>query len=241
MREMLLVARRDLAAYFNAYWGYVVIAAVLMIDGLLFHAFALGDQPKYSAQVIEDFFLFSFGLTCTASVFMTMRSLAEERQTGTLILIDASPLSDAQVVGGKYLAAWVVMAVLVLSTLYMPALVMVNGKVSLGQILTGYLGLLLVAAAACAIGVFASAVARTQLVAGVIAGILIVFFLVAWMLARVAEPPLKDIFAYLSFYERHYRSFGRGQIHTESIVYFVSVAFAFLVMATRFMSLRRWR
>jgi len=137
MRGMLLVARRELAAYLNSYWGYAVIAAVLVIDGLLFNAFALGNQPKYSSKVIEEFFYFSFGTTVIASILLTMRLVAEERQTGTIVLIDSSPLGAWQLIGGKYLSAMVVLATMVLATMYMPALVFVNGKVSYGHIFAG--------------------------------------------------------------------------------------------------------
>lgn len=241
MRPMLLVARRDLSAYLNSYWGYIVIAAVLMADGLLFNVLALGERPKYSAAVMEEFYFHTFGLTCVASVFMTMRSIAEERQTGTMPLIESSPLSTAQFVGGKYLAALAMMALLLLLTAYMPALVFVNGKVSYGQLAAGYLGLLLVAAATTAIGVFCSAVSNSQLLSGVLSGLVLVFFIVAWFLARQIDPPLKEIVEYLSFYERHFRNFGRGQIHTESIVFFLSTTFAFLLLANRSMAMRRWR
>lgn len=241
MRPLLLVTRREIAAYLNSYWGYIVIAAVLMADGLLFNVMALSDRPKYSAAVMEEFYLHTFGLTCVASVFMTMRSVAEERQIGTIALIDSSPLSPAQYVGGKYLAALGMMALLLLATLYMPALVFVNGKVSYGQLFAGYFGLLLVAGATTAIGIFCSSISSSQLLSGVLAGLILVFFVVCWFLAKQVEPPLKEIIEYLSFYERHFRNFGRGQIHTESIVFYLSVTFAFLTMANRSMAIRRWR
>lgn len=241
MRGMLLVARRDLAAYLNSYWGYLVVAAILLADGILFNAFALGDKAKYSAAVMEDFFHYSFGLTVIASVLLTMRSVAEERQTGTIVLVESSPLSPAEFVGGKALAAYTVVALLLLATLYMPALVFVNGKVSYGQIFAGYLGLLLVAAAATAVGVLTSSLANSQLVAGIVSGLLLLLLVIPWMLARVVDPPLGDIVAYFSLYERHFQAFGRGIIQSESIVYFVSVAFVALMLATRVASLRRWR
>jgi ABC-2 type transport system permease protein len=241
MRGMLLVARRDLAAYLNNYWGYAVIAAVLLIDGLLFNAFALGDSPKYSSKVIEEFFYFSFGTTIIASVLLTMRLFAEERQTGTIVLIDSSPLSDWQLVGGKYVSAMVVLGGMVLLTIYMPALVFVNGKVSYGHIVAGYTGLLLVAGATAAIGTFASTISRSQLVAGFISVALVVFLLVTWLLAKVADPPLKDILSYLSFFDRHYRGFMRGQINTEDVIYYVSIVFVFLMLSSRFLAARRWR
>lgn len=241
MRGMLLIARRDLSAYLNSYWGYAVIAAVLIIDGLLFNAFALGDQPKYSSKVIEEFFYFSFGTTIIASILMTMRLVAEERQTGTIVLVDSAPISDWQLVGGKYISAMTVLSAMVLLTLYMPALVFVNGKVSYGHIVSGYFGLLLVAGAVASIGTFASTVSRSQLVAGFISVVVVVFLLVTWLLAKVADPPLKDIFSYMSFFDRHYRGFMRGQINTEDVVYYVTIVFVFLLMSARFMAARRWR
>ena len=238
---MLLVARRDLGAYFNSYWGYAVIAAVLVIDGLLFNAFALGDEAKYSAKVIEDFFFWSFGLTAIASVFMTMRVVAEERQTGTIVLIDSSPVAPWQFVGGKYISAMSVMTVLVVSTIYMPALVFVNGKVSYGHLVSGYTGLLLVAAACCALGTLASSVSRSQLVAGVISASTVGFFVLGWMVAKVTDPPLNDLFSYMSFFDRHFRGFGRGQVNTEDVIFYLSVVFVALMLASRFMAARRWR
>lgn len=241
MKRMLLVARRDLGAYFNSYWGFAVIAAVLVIDGLLFNAFALGSEAKYSSKVIEEFFYFSFGTTVIASILLTMRLVAEERQTGTIVLVDSSPLASWELVGGKFISAMTVMLGLVLATVYMPALVFVNGKVSYGHIVAGYSGLMLVASACCAIGTLTSAISRSQLVAGFLSTLAIVFLLVSWLLAKVTEPPLNDLFTYISFFDRHYRPFMRGQVNTEDVIYYVSVAFVALMLSSRFMAARRWR
>jgi ABC-2 type transport system permease protein len=237
----LLVARRDLAAYLNNYWGYAVIASVLMIDGLLFNSLALTEKSRYSSEVIEQFFYYSFGLTIVASILLTMRLLAEERQTGTIVLIDSSPLADWQIVGGKYVSAMVVLSTMVLLSMYMPALVFVNGKVSYGHIFAGYTGLLLVAASIAAIGTFSSTVSRSQLVAGFITTVIVVALLIMWLLAKVADPPLKDLVSYLSFFDRHYRGFMRGQINTEDVVFYLSICFVFLMGSTRFLAMRRWR
>ena len=241
MRGMMLVARRDLAAYFNSYWGWVVIAVVLLVDGLLFNAYAVGDQPKYSALVMEHFFFFSFGCTVLASLPVTMRLFAEEKQTGTMVLLDSAPLQRWQLLGGKYLSAYAVMALLVLSTLYMPALIFVNGKVSYGHIFAGYLGLLLVAAAATGVGTLGSVVSRNQIVAFIISALLILFFVLAWLLARVAEPPLHDILSHLSFFDRHFRGFMQGKVNSESVVFYLSVAFGSLLLSSRFLAARRWQ
>lgn len=241
MKGMLTVARRDLAAYLNNYWGYAVIAILLVLEGLLFNAFALTDRPKYSAQVIEEFFYLTFGFVCFASVILSMRVIAEERQTGTLVLLDASPLQPWQIIGGKYLSALTVLMFMVACTAYMPALVFVNGKVSFGHLFAGYFGLGLLGAATVGLGTLASTISRSQLVAGIVGAVLVVTLVVAWFLAKIVDPPLKDIFSYMSLLDAHFRGFMRGQINTEDVVFFVSVAFVGVTLSTRFMAARRWR
>jgi ABC-2 type transport system permease protein len=241
MKPMMLVVRRDLAAYFNSLWGYVVIAAILVIDGLLFNSFSLGSGAKYSTKVLEEFFYFSFGTTMVAAVLLTMRLIAEERQTGTDTLLDASPLTDWQIVVGKYLSALVFLSLLTLTTLYMPALIFVNGKVSAGQIAAGYGGLLLAGSAAVAVGTFGSAVARNQLFAAVISSFLVVFFLVSWMLARKTEAPFSEVFSYMSLFDKHFQPFMRGRVNLDGIVYYITLTYFFLMLSVRWMSTRRWR
>ncbi len=65
--------------------------------------------------------------------------------------------------------------------------------------------------------------------------------LIFWLLAKVADPPLKDIFSYMSLFDRHYRGFMRGQINTEDVVFYLSIIFSALMLSTRFMAARRWR
>lgn len=241
LRGMWLVARRDLGDYFNSMWGYVVIAAVLAIDGVLFNAFALGGGPQYSSDVLRQFFYFSFGTTVVAGILLTMRLIAEERQTGTILLLEASPLADWQIIGGKYLSAMLFLSLLTLLTLYMPALIFVNGRVSFGHIAAGYLGLLATGSAVVAVGTFASTITRSQLVAGVVASIISVFLLVAWLLARIAEAPFDAILSYAAMFNRHFsRSFMQGRIDTTDLVYFGSVTFAFLMLSVRVLAARRW-
>ena len=150
MRETLLIARRELASTFNSLWGYVVLAFILVVDGLLFNTQALGESAQTSTYVLEKFFEVCFGTTVVAAILLTMRLIAEERQRGTHLLLDASPVSDTQLVLGKFLSALAFLSLLTLATAYMPALIFVNGKVSLAHIGTGYLGLILVGAAVLA-------------------------------------------------------------------------------------------
>jgi len=111
-----------------------------------------------------------------------------------------------------------------------------------GHIFAGYLGLLLVGSATIAIGTFASSLSRSQVVAAVIGGVITVFLLITWLLAKIADPPLKEILSYMSLFDRHFRrSFMVGTIHTTDIVYYLSITFAFLMMSTRWIASRRWK
>jgi ABC-2 type transport system permease protein len=236
----LLIARRELGGYFRSMTGYVIAGLVLLIDGLLFNAFVLSAGEMYSADVLANFFYISFGTTVIASVFISMRLLAEERQTGTLVLLTSSPVHDWEIVIGKYLSAMVFLAIITLASVYIPALILVNGKVSLGHLAAGYLGLLLVGSAALAIGVFGSALARTQVLAAIISGVIVVSILIAHLVSRVTDRPLKDMFMALALYARHFPPFQTGQIHLRDVVYYVVVTYVGLFAAVRVMESRRW-
>ena len=240
MRPVLLLARRELGAFLNTAWGWGILAAVLVIDGLLFNAFAMGDAPRYSSDVLEDFFYFSSGTTMIAGLLLAMRLIAEERQTGTLVVLQTAPISETQVVLGKFLGGFGFLALVTLLTLYMPAMIFVNGKVSWEQIGAGYLGLLSLGAATVAIGTFGSAIAKNQLVAVFWGGGLLVTLLLGWLLGRVTDPPLSDLLSYVALFDRHFQPFMRGRINTESLVFFGSLSFVFLMLATRVLQSRRW-
>ncbi|MFN7142423.1 MAG: ABC transporter permease subunit [Myxococcota bacterium] len=240
MKGILLVARRDFWAYINTVWGWAILALALLIDGLFFNVFALTNTPKYSADVLEMFVYLTGGVALTASVFITMRLFAEERQTGTIVLLDSSPLSEGQIVVGKYLSGMAFLLFFALLTTFMPALIFVNGKVSFAQIAVGYLGILLMGSAGVAIGTWASSISKNQLLAGVISAVVVVFFVACWMLARQVDAPFKDIISYVAFFDKQLQPFQDGRIDTQGIVFFLSVTFGFLLLANRSLIARRW-
>jgi ABC-2 type transport system permease protein len=241
MKTITLLVRRELAAYFNTSWGWVILSLVLLIDGVLFNAFALGTRERFSANVLSDFFYFSSGTTMIAGVLLTMRLIAEERQTGTLTILQTAPIREVDVVLGKFLGALCFLMLITACTAYMPALIFVNGKVSIAQIAAGYLGLMSLGAATIAIGTFGSALARNQLLAAVIGTGLLVFMLLGWMVGQMTEPPLSGIFSYMAVFDRHFQPFMKGRINTEGLVFFSSVCFGFLLLAIRTLQLRRLR
>lgn len=239
MRGVFLIAGRELGAFLNTTWGWAILAAMLLIDGLLFNAFALTDTPRFSADVLEDFFYFSSGTTMIAGVLLTMRLLAEEKQARTMVLLDTAPVSEGQIVLGKFLGAMGFLMLITALTIYMPLLIQVNGKVGWAQIGAGYLGLFGLGSAAVAIGTFGSAVAKNQLFSAILGGFLLVTLILGWLLGRVTEPPISDVMSYIALYDKHFQPFQRGRINTESLVFFGSVTFAFLLMATRVLQARR--
>ncbi|MBI5511492.1 MAG: ABC transporter permease [Deltaproteobacteria bacterium] len=241
MRNVWWIVRRELGSYLRSPAGYIIIFAVLVLDGLLFNAFAIGAGAKKSSEVLEHFFYFSSGSILVGSVFVSMRLIAEERQTGTLALLATSPVAEWQLILGKYVSALTFLAVMTGLTFYMPILVMVNGKVSLAHILAGYFGLLLIGGAALALGMVASALAPNQLVAAVLAATAVVVFLLLWLLSRIASPPIDTLVAYLSLHDKHFRPFMRGIISIQDVVFYVSLIYVSLLVATRVLEARRWR
>lgn len=241
MRNVLLIARRELGGYLRGMSGYVIAALMLLIDGLFFNAFAMGEAERRSAEVLRDFFFYSSGLVMIASVLLSMRLIAEERQTGTLVLLTSAPVRDHEVVLGKYLSGFAFLALVTLATVYMPLLILVNGKISWGHLLAGYLGLLLLGGTTLALGTLGSALARTQVLAAIFSGVLVTTMLIAWMLARVTERPFSEFFQSVALYHKHFTPFMQGVVHLRDVVYYLAVIYFTLFVATRALEARRWR
>ncbi|HHH11591.1 MAG TPA: hypothetical protein ENK23_05895, partial [Sorangium sp.] len=106
MGNIGLIAVRELKAYFRSPLGYVAAAAALLLDGILFMAFAMGGPGtrQLSAKVLSQYFYVVSGVTMILAVALSMRVIAQEHESGTLVLLKTSPISDSQLVLGKYLA-----------------------------------------------------------------------------------------------------------------------------------------
>ncbi len=241
MTATLLITRRELGTYLRSMTGYVIAAILLLVDGLLFNIFAIGGDDKLSSTVIQQFFFYSSGLTMIASVFISMRLVAEERQTGTLVLLTSSPVMDGEIILGKFLSGFLFLAMVLGLTVFMPLLILVNGKVSGGHLVAGYLGLLLLGSAAMALGTLGSALARTQVLAAIFSGCMVTAMVLCWMLVQVTERPFRDVFANLAIHGKHFLPFQQGTIHLRDVVYYLMVTVVSLFTAVRVMEARRWR
>ncbi|MBM4279709.1 MAG: hypothetical protein FJ137_02745 [Deltaproteobacteria bacterium] len=236
----LYIARRELHGYLASMTGWLILALVLLADGLLFNGLALAGEKK-SFDVLQLFFYFSSGTTMVASVFIAMRLFAEERQQGTMVLLESAPVPEHIVVLGKFLGAWSFLLLLLLLSGYLPALVVVNGKVTVGHVLAGYLGLALLGAACIGIGAFASSLAKNQILAAVLAGAIIVALLLSWTLARKIEGPVGDVVGFLDLFDQHYRTFSRGTVKLGSVAYYAALTYGALLSTTAVLAARRWR
>ncbi len=240
-KNVRLIARREFLSYFATFSGYAILAAHLLLSGLLFNLYALGNRAKFSQRVIEDFFYTASGMAMVTAILLAVRLIAEERQTQTLVLLRTSPVSEREIVWGKFFSALGFFTVTLAASSYLPALVLVHGKVSAAQILVGYLGLLLLGGACIAIALLASSWCSTQLMAGAAAAVMVTLLLVVWMAGRISEEPLKGLLNYLALHNLHFLPISRGLLNLRDVAYYVGVTVFFLECAVRSLDSWRWR
>lgn len=239
--KIRLIAKRELGSFFTTWMGWIIIAAALFIDGLLFNAFAMGKQARLSTDVLGDFFYFASGISIVAGILLAMRLVAEEKQNGTIALLYSSPVTERQLVYGKFLSAILFAMILHIVSLYLPALIMMKGKISLGHLAAGYINLILIGGSAISITLFASALAPNQLLAAVTGSLITVTFLILWIVADIASPPFKEVFAHMALHNRHFASFAKGIVKLSDVVYYLSVIIFFLECSVRTIESRRWQ
>jgi ABC-2 type transport system permease protein len=241
MSTALLIARREFGSYFRSWFGPVLLAGALLVQGMLFYLYSGLEEKALSGQVLLKFFYNSSGVTMIAAIVLTFRLLAEERQTGTLILLNTSPVKDRDIVIGKFLAAYAVLALATLLSLYMPAWLFVHGKVAVGHIVVGYVGLLLLGAALTSIGVFGSALSGSPVVSIIVSTLIAVVFVLLWMVAKATEPPLNQFVSALAVHHENFRPFMQGILLPSGVVFYVVFSYAFLFAAVKVLEARRWQ
>jgi ABC-2 type transport system permease protein len=242
MTATWLIARRELGGYLRTMSGYVIAAAALFVQGILFNAMALGsEQNRMSTEVLSQFFWVYSGTIIVVSVLLSMRLLAEERQTGTMVLLSSSPVREREVVLGKFFSSLIFLVLITLPSVFMPLLILVNGKLSVGHVLTGYLGLFLLGSACLAIGTLGSTLAKTQLLAVIISGGMIAGMVLLYPMGSLTERPLNDVLFAAGLWHKHYPPFQSGLINLRDVVYYVVVTYFALFLAIRVLEARRWR
>lgn len=242
MRTISIIFRRELAAYLRSPMGYVVAALLLLVDGILFQTFALGVEKALSADVLRAFFLYTGIVVQIAGIALSVRLIAEERQQHTILLLNTSPVRDVEIVLGKFLASLVFLAGMLVLSVYMPYLIMINGKITITQLLVGYLGLLLLGASSLAIGLFASSLARQQLIALAVGASINGIMVLLYPLALKLDEPLKGIFEQFDLWQVHFfESFRKSIFNLSDVVYYLAVIYLFLLLATKTLESKRWQ
>ncbi|TMQ02166.1 MAG: hypothetical protein E6J90_50265 [Deltaproteobacteria bacterium] len=242
MRAISIIYRRELGAYLRSPYGWVIGAIVLLIDGLLFQGLVLSGGEQYSAIILERGFYYQSGIPLFAGVLLSFRLLSEERQTYSMVLLNTSPIRDSEIVLGKFLAALTFLGFLLAISVYMPILIKVNGKITTAQIVVGYFGLLLLGAATLAIGLFASALTRNQLIAAVVAAAMVIVMCFIYVLAAKVDPPLKDFLDQIGLFWSHFHnSFEKGILNLRDVIYYVATAYFFLLLAIKTLEAKRWQ
>lgn len=235
LRTIQTIFRRELRSYFNSPVAYVVIVVFLAIVGWFFSS-NLFLMNVASMRVVFELVPLVFLFFIPA---ITMRLLAEEQKTGTLELLTTRPVRDSEIVLGKFLAAWALVAITLLPTLLYVIALASLGPLDVGPVLSGYIGLLLMAAVYIAIGIFASSLTENQIVAFIVSFLIILaLFLLNKVLIYVPEG-LASTFEFLGI-DYHFSNIARGIIDSRNLIYFASLIGFSLLLATVSLGRRKW-
>ncbi len=238
------IARRDLMALFVSPAGWVVAAIFVVLNSAF--GFVVPVLAGQAATMDGVFGVITSFLMPVLIPVTTMRVFAEERSQGTLELLLTSPVRDWEVAAGKWLGAFTFYVLLLATTLVYVAVLAVYipghlASIDLGLIAATYVGLLLVGAAATAIGVLASCLTQSQIVAFFLAlAILLITWYAGSLLGFFTQAPASHLFQYVGGFNR-FQSFSLGQVTLKDTVYFLSLGVAALFVTTRLLDSRRWR
>lgn len=235
VQNVLPIFRREIRSYFNSPVAYVVIVVFLVIVGWFFtnNLFLMNiASMRMVFELVPLVFLFFVPA-------VTMRLLAEEKKSGTLELLTTKPVRDVEIILGKFLAAWVLLAAALVPTLLYLITLMALGSIDLGPVVAGYLGLLLMGGVYIAIGIFASSLTENQIVAFIISFLIVLaLFLMDKVLMYVPEG-LASTMEFLGI-DYHLSNIARGVIDSRDIIYFGSLLGFSLLLATVSLERRKW-
>ena len=238
MRKLLALVQRELISYFSSPLAYVVLTAFLFVNGYVFYLIVayLNDPrtpPMAAFKLLFGGTIFFWLMLLFVLPVTTMRLLAEERRTGTLEVLLTSPVSEGQVVLGKFLAAFVFYLFLWVPTLVYIVILALHSKLDPGPVFAGYLGIALLGVLFLSIGTLTSALVRNQIIAAVLAfAILVIVFSIGLVENLATGAVIKGALGYMNLWQ-HMDDFGKGIVDSRHVVYDLSLAGLFLFLATR--------
>ncbi|MDH3879537.1 MAG: ABC transporter permease subunit [Desulfobacterales bacterium] len=220
MRQVVHIFRKEFSAYFISPIAYIVIAIFLLITGWFFFAtFFIFNQANLRAFYALLPVVFAFVIPAT-----TMRLISEEINVGSDEILLTMPVTFRDVILGKFLASVALVVAMLIPTIAYPLTVSLMGQLDWGPVVGGYLGAIFLGAAFSAVGLFASALTRNQIIAFII-GLAVCFTLtlIDKMLYFLPQS-LLGVFAYLGA-DFHFQNIAKGIIDSRDILYFVSICF----------------
>ena len=239
MRNVTTLTRRELSVFFYSPIAYVVLAVFLGVTG----AFFVTDNfvPGAESSLRVTFGTYLPVILVFVMPLLTMRLLADEFRGGTIETLMTAPVSDADVILGKFLGTLVFYLVMLAATLLYVVLVAAYGPLDVGLVLCTYFGLFLVGALYISVGLFFSACTRSQVVAGMCTLVLLaVTTLLANYLAQAQEGTVRVLLQHVSVLA-HFQDFARGLVDTNHLIFFLSSTACFLFLAVKVLESRRWR
>ncbi len=241
MKNIIAVCTKELYTYFVSPIAYFVCFVFTAISGFLFSILLISAARAQGSGIYVMNTL--FGNMAVILLFftpvLTMKLFAEERKSGTIELLLTSPITDGQVVLGKFLASWVLLLIMVTLTGFFPFLAQRFGPMDIGTLLSGYLGVLLIGSAFLSLGLLMSSMSKNQLVAALMSfGLLITLWVIGALSTRAGT--LGKFLSYLSFPE-HYYDFARGVIVLKDVIYYVSLTSVCLFATFKSIESSKWR
>lgn len=243
---MFSIFKKEISTFFSSLIGYIVIAIFLILTGLLVWIFPDTSLLNQNFATLDQLFdlapmIFTFLIPA-----ITMRTFAEEQQSGTIEFLTTKPLQEWEIILGKYLACLVLVAFALLPTLIYYATVYQlgspKGNLDSGAIWGSYIGLLLLGGVFIAIGVFASSLTHNQIIAFLLAAFLC--FFVYWGFDFLSRLPIfigkGDDIVQMFGVDFHYRSISRGVVVLADMVYYFSMIGLFLLLTQTALERRKW-
>ena len=251
VRNTLAIAGKELRSYFASPIGYVVIGLFALLFGFFFYLFLNffveesqrammgGGTVNVNERMIRPLLQNAAVIILFVMPIITMRTYAEEKRSGTIELLLTSPVTDVQIILGKFLGAMGLFVAMLLVTLIDIAILFFLGNPEWKPIATGYLGLLLMGASIVSIGLLISSRTRNQIVAGVMTfAVVLMLWVIGWM-GESSGPTTKAVLSFLSITD-HMEDFTLGIIDTKHVVYYLSFITFGLFLTAKSVDSERW-
>ncbi|HOP12359.1 gliding motility-associated ABC transporter permease subunit GldF [Lentimicrobium sp.] len=243
---MFTLYKKEFFAFLNSLIGYIAIVVFLLINGLFLWVFPMGfNIVDYGYASLDNLFMISPFVFLFLIPAITMRSFADEKRGGTIEMLLTKPLTDMQIIMSKYLAGVSLVIFSLLPTLIYAVSVYLlglpKGNMDLGGMWGSYIGLLFLASAFVAIGIFVSSITDNQIVAFMLALIISGFAYIGFgFVASLSLFGKADLFIMSLGIEAHYASMSRGVIDTRDVIYFLSLIGIFILLTKTSLESRKW-